>query len=115
MTIDQLKSLTEDELSMLWFCINKVNPSILKEIELEFGSFEIKQIIGGKYNNIQNYFENTKDADSQTVVNRILEIIEHDKLLLSEDLIFNLIRNMVGKYPNRTNKLCFQDYFHFSI
>ena len=35
MTIDQLKSLTEDELSMLWFCINKVNPSILKEIELE--------------------------------------------------------------------------------
>ena len=35
MTIDQLKSLTEDELSMLWFCINKVNPPILKEIELE--------------------------------------------------------------------------------
>lgn len=35
MTIDQLKSLTEDELSMLWFCINKVNPSILKEIEIE--------------------------------------------------------------------------------
>jgi hypothetical protein len=35
MTIDQLKSLTEDELSMLWFCINKVNPQILKEVELE--------------------------------------------------------------------------------
>lgn len=35
MTIDQLKSLTEDELSMLWFCVNKVNPPILKEIELE--------------------------------------------------------------------------------
>lgn len=56
-------------------------------------------------NFVQNYFDNVKDSDSQTVISRILEIIEHDKLLLSEDLIFNLIRNMVGKYPSRTNKL----------
>jgi len=35
MTIDQLKSLNDDELAMLWFCINKVQPPILKGIELE--------------------------------------------------------------------------------
>lgn len=35
MTINQLESLNDDELAMLWFCINKVNPPILKEIELE--------------------------------------------------------------------------------
>lgn len=35
MTREQLKSLTDDELSMLWFMINKINPPILKDIELE--------------------------------------------------------------------------------
>jgi hypothetical protein len=56
-------------------------------------------------NYIQNYFDTDKDADTATVCNRILEIINYDKILLAEDLVFNLIRNLVGKYPTRTNKL----------
>jgi len=56
-------------------------------------------------NFVQNYFDNDDKADSQVVINRILEIVEHDKMLLAEDLVFNLIRNLVGKYPTRTNKL----------
>lgn len=32
---EQLKSLNEDELSILWFCVNKVNPPVLKGIELD--------------------------------------------------------------------------------
>ena len=35
MKLDHLDSLTEDELAMLWFCVNKVNPSVLTGIELE--------------------------------------------------------------------------------
>jgi hypothetical protein len=35
MKFDHLDSLTEDELAMLWFCVNKVNPSVLSGIELE--------------------------------------------------------------------------------
>ncbi len=35
MTKEQLNSLTDDELSMLWFIINKINPPILKDIEME--------------------------------------------------------------------------------
>lgn len=35
MKLSHLESLTEDELSMLWFCINKVNPPVLSGVELE--------------------------------------------------------------------------------
>ena len=35
MKLEQLESLTEDELAMLWFCINKVNPPVISGIELE--------------------------------------------------------------------------------
>lgn len=56
-------------------------------------------------NYIQNYFDTDKNADTTVVCNRILEIINNDKTLLAEDLVFNLIRNLVGKYPTRTNKL----------
>ena len=56
-------------------------------------------------NYIQNYFDTDKNADTAIVCNRILEIINNEKSLLAEDLVFNLIRNLVGKYPTRTNKL----------
>jgi hypothetical protein len=35
MKLDHLQSLTEDELAMLWFCINKINPPLLSTEELE--------------------------------------------------------------------------------
>lgn len=35
MKLEQLKSLTEDELAMLWFCINKINPPVLAGVELD--------------------------------------------------------------------------------
>jgi len=35
MTKEQLKSLTDDELAMLWFIVNKVNPPVLANIEME--------------------------------------------------------------------------------
>ena len=35
MKLEHLECLTEDELAMLWFCINKINPPVLAGIELE--------------------------------------------------------------------------------
>jgi hypothetical protein len=35
MKLEHLDSLTEDELAILWYCINKVNPPVLADIELE--------------------------------------------------------------------------------
>lgn len=44
-------------------------------------------------------------AKSNIVVDRILSFIDNDILLLSEDMIFNLIKQLNNKYPSRVNKL----------
>lgn len=35
MRLEQLYSLSEDEIDILWFCINVVNPKILRKVDLE--------------------------------------------------------------------------------
>jgi len=35
MTLEQLKSLNDDELAMLWYAVNKTTPPILANIEVE--------------------------------------------------------------------------------
>lgn len=35
MRLEQLYSLSEDEIDILWFCINVVNPRVLRKVELE--------------------------------------------------------------------------------
>jgi hypothetical protein len=39
MKIEQLKSLNEDEVAMLWFMVNKVSPQVLAGIEMELMLF----------------------------------------------------------------------------
>lgn len=56
-------------------------------------------------NFVEHYFESDKNSNTQVVVDRVLDIVNNDKTLLAEDLIFSMIRNLVGKYPTRTNKL----------
>lgn len=61
------------------------------------------------------YFENVKDAKTNLVQDRLLELIEApnetnangDKIgvmLFSEDFLFNIIRTLMKKFPTRTNK-----------
>lgn len=57
-----------------------------------------------------NYVEvmfNKKGAKTEDVVTRILEMVDekNEKVLLSEDLIFNMIKTLAVKYPARTKKL----------
>jgi len=35
MRLEQLHSLNEDELAMLWYCINKIDPPVLAGVELD--------------------------------------------------------------------------------
>lgn len=35
MRLEELKSLTDDELTMLWYAVNKTNPPVLDGVELE--------------------------------------------------------------------------------
>jgi hypothetical protein len=48
MKLDHLQSLTEDELAMLWFCINKIDPPVVSGVELEpvlFTSIKHKRLM----------------------------------------------------------------------
>lgn len=39
MRLEQLHSLTDDELAMLWYAINKTDPPILTGVEIDVGVF----------------------------------------------------------------------------
>ena len=47
----------------------------------------------------------SKSGKSDVIVNRIIEIVENDKMLLSEDLIFSMCKTLVKNYPVQSNKL----------
>ena len=39
MRLEQLYSLNDDELAMLWYAINKTEPSIIKDVEIDVELF----------------------------------------------------------------------------
>lgn len=55
-------------------------------------------------NAIEVYFKKSS-AKTEIIVNRILDFIDNNKLLLTEDLIFHLCKTLISKYPQRTLKL----------
>lgn len=50
---------------------------------------------------------NFKSLDSKfnSVIDRIVEIIDNDKVLLTEDLVFTLIKSLNKNFPSKCNKL----------
>ena len=50
------------------------------------------------------YFE-SKGAKTEVVQNRLLDFINSDEVLLTEDLLFNIIKTIVTKFSSRANKL----------
>lgn len=56
-------------------------------------------------NHILNLFGTKGGVKEAVIYNRLLEIIDNDKMLFSEDLLFHLIKVLVTKYPGRTGKL----------
>lgn len=50
-----------------------------------------------------HHFE--KGGDSKTVINRILDLVDNDKILLTEDLLFSCIKTLNKQYPTRANAL----------
>jgi len=64
MSKDQLKSLTEDELTMLWGIINLVKPKVIKDVDMEpvlFTSIKHKMLL----NRIRNCKSLVKEQHHQ--------------------------------------------------
>ena len=54
-----------------------------------------------------NYIEmNEKDSKkADKAIKRVEEIVNHNEILLTEDLIFNLIKKLVNKFPSKCAKM----------
>ena len=80
----------------------------MKNCVYDNGNFrpEIASILTIRFMNYVLHLFGTKGAIKENVVyDRILEIVNNDEILFSEDLIFHLVKSLITKYPGRTGKL----------
>lgn len=80
----------------------------MKDCVYDNGKFrpDIASILTIRFMNYVLHLFSTKGAIKESIVyDRILDIVNNDKMLFSEDLIFHLVKNLITKYPGRTNKL----------
>ena len=80
----------------------------MKNCVYDNGQFrpEIASVLTIRFMNYVLHLFGTKGGIKESVVyDRILEIVENDETLFSEDLIFHLVKSLVTKYPGRTGKL----------
>ena len=80
----------------------------MKNCVYDNGQFrpEIASVLTIRFMNYVLHLFGTKGGIKESVVyDRILEIVNNDEMLFSEDLIFHLVKSLVTKYPGRTGKL----------
>lgn len=80
----------------------------MKNCVYDNGNFrpEIASVLTIRFMNYVLYLFGTKGAIKESVVyDRILEIVNNEEMLFSEDLIFHLVKSLITKYPGRTGKL----------
>lgn len=68
---------------------------------------DIASVMSTRFLNYVNILFSKKGSKTEPVIERILDLIDdkNEKVLLTEDLIFNLIKTIATKYPLRTKKL----------
>ena len=80
----------------------------MKNCVYDNGQFrpEIASVLTIRFMNYVLHLFGTKGGIKESVVyDRILEIVNNDEMLFSEDLIFHLVKTLITKYPGRTGKL----------
>lgn len=66
---------------------------------------EIASILAIRLLNYILYYFSQPGVKESVVQDRLLEFIENDRKLFSDDLLFHIIKTVVSKYPGRTTKL----------
>lgn len=66
---------------------------------------DIASVITTRFINYTSLMFDNKSLKTDVVVKRILELVEEEKILLTEDLLYNLIKTITVKYPARSKKL----------
>lgn len=66
---------------------------------------DIASVITTRFINYSLLYFEKEGAKSSVIIDRIIDIVDNKKTLLTEDLIFSLIKTLNNKYPVRCNKL----------
>lgn len=66
---------------------------------------DIASVITTRFINYSMVYLSKAGAKTDLITDRILKIVDSEKLLLSEDLIFSLVKTLNKKYPGKCNKL----------
>jgi hypothetical protein len=66
---------------------------------------EIASILAIRLLNYIMFYYSQKGVKESVVENRLLDFINNPRKLFSDDLLFHIIKTVVGKYPAKTTKL----------
>lgn len=66
---------------------------------------EISAVLTQRLVNYVLFYFSQKGSKENVVQDRLLEIINNERKLFSEDLLFYFIKTIVSEYPARTGKL----------
>ena len=66
---------------------------------------EIASILAIRLLNYIMFYFSQKGVKESVVQDRILELIDNPRKLFSDDLLFHIIKTVIGKYPAKTTKL----------
>lgn len=83
-----------------------IYPRIKKCVYDEQGNYKpaVAAILQTRLLNYSMYYFDQRGNKTEPVQDRILEILNSPEMLFSEDILFNIIKTLCVKYPNRTNK-----------
>lgn len=84
----------------------EVYPKIKKSVYDEDDTYRpaIAAILHTRLLNYTDYYFSQKDSDTQTVIDRFLEIAHSEKMLFDEDILFDILKTLAQKYPQRMQK-----------
>lgn len=84
----------------------EVYPKIKKSVYDEDDKYRpaIAAILHTRLLNYTDYYFSQKDSNTQTVIDRFLEIAHSEKMLFDEDILFDILKTLAQKYPQRMQK-----------
>lgn len=100
--LDQLIS-PKDMLLEKW---ETVYPKIKNAVYDENGEYRpaIAAILHTRLLNYTDYYFSQEKAKTETVMNRLMEILHSETTLFDQDIIFNIVKTLFQKYPARMQK-----------
>lgn len=96
----------KDMLMMKW---EEVSPKIESAVYDEKGKYRaaVASILHTRLLNYIDYYFSKPESNGSVVLDRLMDFIHSDKKLFDEDIIFNIIKHLTIKHPQKTSKMLY--------